>query len=79
MFRDGNQGDVVYRQGIRSGRECERLEFHSRQVIAREIPPVLQCRSVSQQYGGVRPDALTSNWASKNFKTVFESKLFFIR
>ena len=38
MFRDGTQDDVVYRQGFRSGRECERLEFDCRQGIARENP-----------------------------------------
>ena len=38
-FRDGTQDGVVCKQGFRSGRECERLEFDSRQT-----PPVVQCR-----------------------------------
>ena len=37
-FRDGTQDGVVYGQRFRSGREYERLEFDSRQVIARENP-----------------------------------------
>ena len=56
-FRDGTKDGIVYGQGFRFGRECERLEFDSRQVRERETPPVFQCRSVSQQYVGVRLDA----------------------
>jgi len=40
MFWDGTQDGVVYRQGFRTGRECERLGFDSRQLITRETPPV---------------------------------------
>ena len=56
-FRDGTQDGIFYRQGFRSGSEYERLDFASRQVIPCETPPAFQRRSVSQQYGGVRPDA----------------------
>ena len=56
-FRDGNQDGVVCGQEFRSGLEGERLDFDSREVIAREILLVFKCRSVSQQHGGVRPDA----------------------
>ena len=55
-FRDGTQYGVVYRQGFRSGHETESLDFDSRQVIARETS-LPHCRIVSQQYGGVRPNA----------------------
>jgi len=37
-FRCGTPDGVVYGQGFLSGSECERLEFDSRQVIARETP-----------------------------------------
>ena len=37
-LRNGTQDGVVYEQGFGSSRECERLEFDSRQVIARETP-----------------------------------------
>ena len=56
-FRDGTQEGVAYGKEFRSGRECKRLEFDSRQVLAREAPPIIHFRSVNQQYGGVRPDA----------------------
>jgi len=56
-FRDGTQDGFVFEQGFRSGRECECLVFDPRQFIARETPPVFQRRSVSQQYGVVRPDS----------------------
>jgi len=36
-FQGGTQDGVVYGQEFRSGRECERLEFESRQVIAARI------------------------------------------
>ena len=34
-FRDVTQDGVVYRQGFRSGRECESLQIDFCQVIAR--------------------------------------------
>jgi len=56
-FWDGTQDGIVNIQGFLSGNVCERLEFDSRQVTASETSPVFQHRSVSQPYGGVRPDA----------------------
>ena len=55
-FRDLTQDGVVYRQGFWCDRECECLEFETRQVISRKIP-LVQCRIVSQHYGGIRPDS----------------------
>ena len=37
-FPDGTEDGVFYEQGFRSGRECNRLVFDSRQDVARETP-----------------------------------------
>jgi len=54
---EGTQDGFVNREGFRSGRECERLEFDSCQVIGRKTARFIKRRSVTQHYGGIRPHA----------------------
>ena len=68
-FRDVTKDGVFYRQEFRSGRECECLEFDSRQVIARKSP-IAECRIVSQQYGGVRHDAPDEKLGVQKFENL---------
>jgi len=56
-FRHRTQDGVVDRQGLRTGRECESLEFDSGNVIACESSRI-QGGSMSQQVDRVRFHAL---------------------
>ena len=57
-----------------SGRECESLDFNTRQVISGKTH-LVQCRIVRQQNSEFGLTRLISNWASKNLKPIFESTL----